>query len=786
MAIGGGAVVFYTLDARLPDVFSWQAYTRIAREPSRVYTAGGELLARFGSEIRTVVPRERIPDSLFFALVCAEDAAFFHHPGLDVAGIARAVWVDVLTGRYAQGASTITQQFAKTRYLSAEKTVTRKLKELVLARKLEQKLSKYEILTLYANELYFGHGRYGVEEAARFYFGKSASGLDIAEAAMLAGVVNAPARLSPLRHPEAARRRRAYVLEQMRRRGYINEADATRAGQTPLPTTGTDETRNRLGRWYVEAARREVVERFGNEALRSAGLRIEVALDAEVQRAAEDAVASGLKRVDRRYRSARPLRHYQSEADLLAGLARLERGHRKRPLRTGRVELGVVLRNLPDEAAWEIDLGGTLGRLPWAAVARYADADTGPDAADTGPDAATTAAPIEGWSRGDLLRVSLRTRVGESDTAPGWWLLAPEMGPQAALVALEPQTRLVRALVGGDDFGLHPFDRARQAVRQPGSTFKTFVYGAAMEAGLVTPDTLVVDEKRTYVSHGRPWSPRNYSGDWDGKEHTVRDALARSVNSIAVEVAQRVGPERVADFARRLGITSPLSVDLPLALGASGVRPIELANAYATIAAEGIYATPIFVTRVADKAGQTLFLAPRDGGTRVVSEAVTRALTDMLGEVVRRGSGRHAAVGRPVAGKTGTTNRSRDTWFVGFSPRLVAATWVGHDDRKPMPNGTGGSLALPIWANFMRQALDRVPVLPLPRLPHVLGARAEPQPLETDPEEGASALGDEPLPLAAEAANRPPTSEPGTGTATASGEAGEPSVEDEALESATQ
>jgi penicillin-binding protein 1A len=320
--------------------------------------------------------------------------------------------------------------------------------------------------------------------------------------------------------------------------------------------------------------------------------------------------------------------------------------------------------------------------------------------------------------------------------------LAPEFGPQAALFAIEPQSRLVRAVVGGDDFYLHPFDRSRLARRQPGSTFKTFVYGAALESGVATADTEVIDARRTHLSHGRPWTPRNYGGEYDDKKHTLRDALARSINSIAVEIAERVSPAKVAEFATRMGIRSPLSADLPLALGASAVNPAELANAYATIAAGGMYAEPIYVTRVVDRFGRELFSA---GGRneRVLSEKVALALTDMLGEVVRRGSGRRARVGRPVAGKTGTSNRGRDAWFTGFSPRLCAAVWVGYDDRKPMANASGSKLALPIWAQFMRTALDRVPVLPLPRLPHVVAAvHAPAEALSADPEAGADTLDD--------------------------------------------
>jgi penicillin-binding protein 1A len=715
LGIAAGMVGYRWLEARLPDVFTWQGYTELATEPSRVYAADGALVARYGAEIRTVVPIDRVPRTMLSAIVCAEDAAFYNHPGLDILGIARALYVDVVQGRYAQGASTITQQFAKNWFLSSEKTIVRKLNELVLARKLEQRLTKDEILAMYVNEIYFGHGRYGVEEAARYYFGKPVAQVDVAEAAMLAGVVNAPARFSPFRHPDRARRRRSYVIGQMRERGYISPEDARRAEERPLPTEPHDAL-TPIGPWYLSEVRKALAEHVDRAQLERDGLRVEIALDTEIQRAAEAAVTDGLRDIDARFRLARPLRHYDDQAAIEAALARLRKQQTPKQVKSGRVVLGIVTRREGDprrgDCVDHVALGHGQGRLTAERADRYRD--------EAG------ALP---WGPGDLIRVST-IRTGDD----GVLELGVDLGPQAALVALEPQSRLVRAMVGGDDFASHPFNRATQARRQPGSTFKPFVYGAAIEAGEATPDTEVRDSKRTYDSRGRPWTPRNYSGRYDEELHTLRDALARSINSIAVEVAHRVGVEKVADFARRLGIESPLDARLPLALGASDVRPIELANAYATISSEGMRGAPILLTRIVDRRGRDLHRVPRSALERVIPATTARALIDMLGEVVRRGSARSAHVGRPVAGKTGTSNRSRDAWFVGFSARLVAAVWVGHDDRKPIEKGSGARLALPIWASFMRAALDRVPVRPLPRLPHVPGARLDTDPLPDDPE----------------------------------------------------
>lgn len=717
-----GALGFAYLQARLPDVFSYDAYRKIALQSTRVHAAGGELLARFGGENRTLVPADQIPKTLLYAAVCAEDAAFFHHPGLDLVGIARALWIDVTEGRYAQGASTITQQFAKTRFLSREKSIVRKLKELVLARKLEQKLRKHDILAMYLNEIYFGHGRYGVQEASRYYLSKPVIAIDLAEAALLAGLINSPERLSPFRDAAAAKKRRRYVLDQMQRRGYISAADADRANAAPVRTKAGKEL-DLEAPYYVRAARTELRRLVPADVLRRGGLRVELGLDVVAQRAAQDAVKRGLRRIDTRLRAYKPIATAESEAELHGIARRLKSDRKGRKLRNGAVVQAVVLHVEPAAKRYVVDLGGEPGLLPFRHVQRYQ----------------TPAAGTATYTRGDVIRVAMTasTELRDGAVVP---VLTLEQGPQAAIVAIEPNTRLVRAMVGGDDFNLHPFNRAQSALRQPGSTFKTFVMGAALEAGLVTPNTVFADEKRAYRSGGRSWTPRNYSGRWDGKPHTLRSALARSINSIAVAVADKVGPARVAEFANRIGIESELRPDLPLALGASSVRPMELANAYATLASGGVTDKPILVTRVLDRDGHELYRAS-PAPQRTIRADVNAQLVDMLGDVVRYGSARAAKVGRPVAGKTGTTNRGRDTWFAGFSAGLVAVTWVGHDDRAPMQHGTGARFALPIWSDFMRGALKGVPVRPLPRLPHKLANTAKPPP-DADPASARSARGD--------------------------------------------
>ncbi len=750
-AVAGAGYLW--LDATLPEVFTFEEYRRIARESSRVYAAGGEVVGRFGDEVRTVVAGKQMSPNVRFAMICAEDSAFYDHPGLDFVGIGRAIWVDVSTGRYAQGASTLTQQLAKTRFLTREKTVLRKLKELVLARKLEKRLGKDEILDLYLNEVYFGHGRYGIEEAARFYFERSASELDVAQAAMLAGIVNSPGRWSPLRHPDRARQRRSYVLGQMHQKGYITAADLAKAEAQPLPTARGERLED-VGPWYMERVRRFVLDKVGRDPLAAGGYRVEIAMDVGLQRAADAAIRQGLSRIDQQLQSGEPIKRYDSDAAIAQGLAKLADSQPEKPA-TGTVLLAIVLGHDDARKAARMGLGNAEGFLSDRDLGRY---KLWRPKKGGNPKRDFDELPVT-LARGDLVRVSVR-EAGEDGL-----VLSPEMGPQAALVALEPQTRLVRALVGGDDHDLHPFDRT-VAVRQPGSTFKTLAYGAAVEAGLVTADSEFKDEKRSYPTGGKPWTPRNFSGGWDGKSYSLRDALAHSINSIAVEVASRVGPDKIAAFAARVGITSPLVAGLPLALGASGVTPYELTNAYATIANGGRHAEPILVTRIVDRLGKDVWVAPRSAGQVAIGEGVARQLTDMLGEVVRKGSGRAAqSAGRPLAGKTGTSNGGRDAWFVSFSAELCVGVWIGFDDRKPIPKGTGGTLAVPVAAQFYKEGLNAVPVTPLPRLPHVAAGPVGLVPAPAaDAEAGAADLEDDALapepPPAAVAPVLPPRSRP--------------------------
>lgn len=691
-AVALGIVGFWgtviVLDRQLPDVFRFEDYRGEALQTTRILSADGTVLAELFVERRTVVDVERLPPHVVDAVVATEDAGFFEHPGIDVLGIARAMLANLRAGRVRQGGSTITQQVAKTFFLSPERTLWRKLKELVLARKLERKLSKREILALYLNQIYFGHGRYGVEEAARFYFGRPARDLDVAEAALLAGLIRSPERLTPFRHPEAALRRRAHVLRRMADVGRLEPEEAERLAATPLRLADERHPDDGIAGHFVAAVVRDLEARFGREHLRRAGLTVHTTLDPQAQRAANEAVAAGLRRVDERGDFARPLRSL-GRGGVGAEERRLRDARGAGDWRSGAIVEGVVAKRDTAAGQYEIALGGLRACLDFSEERRYR-------------------APkrIPGYRVGDVLRVSLRHAPGDDDCPS----LNLEMGPQAALVAMDARSRRVLALVGGSDPVARPFDHATQARRQTGSTFKPFVFAAALEAGAVTPSSRFPNRRVSYPGRaGRRWAPGNFDGRHDGREVSLKTALVESLNVVAVQVLRKVGVAKTVALARELGLQGPFPNDLTLALGSAPATPLELTNAFAAFADGGRHRDPILVSRIVDAEGRELYRAEPAEGVQVLSPETAQELHRMLVAVVREGTGRAARLPNAVvAGKTGTTNEGVDTWFVGAVGTVTAGVWVGFDDRRPLRR-TGGQVAAPIWADFARAAVQFAP-----------------------------------------------------------------------------
>jgi penicillin-binding protein 1A len=714
LGIAGAFGLLFVISRELPTLNSLGDYD--PPQATVVYGADGELIARFARERRTVVPFERIPSVMVEAVVAAEDAGFFEHEGVDYFGILRCLVKNTVAGRKACGGSTITQQTVKTFLLSPEKTYTRKLKELILAKRLEEALSKNDILYLYLNQIYFGHGAYGIQEAARVYFGVDVEDLELEQAALLAGLPKSPSRLDPYAHGKEAKDRRRYVLERMAALGMIDEARRAEAEAAPLALDGgTAEEALDSSSHYAAHVRRLLEERFGTEALEG-GLTVYVGARAEWQSAAEAALEDGLRALDKRRGWRGPMAHVEAPAlsKLRAALgARLEGVSFKggepavwdlegpvedpetvplRQLRRGEIYGGFVIDVEADRAL--VDLGGRQLRVPfrpgmtWARPFRDGLWSAPPRKAN------------EVVEVGDVVQVAV-LELPEKGRGTGRLEQTPEA--QGAVVVIDPDTREVRALVGGRGVGAGHFNRAVQAKRQPGSTFKPFVYAAAFATRRFTPVSRCLDAPRVYRDPwtGRSWKPENYGGRFDG-DISLRRALTLSKNLCSVELIDRVGVDAVISMARAAGIESPLPKSLTLALGSGEVSPLELVNAYATLADGGLRAEPIFLRKVVSPEAEVL-VENRADAKPSIPAGVAFQITSLMESVVEEGTARGVrGLGRPVAGKTGTTNEARDAWFLGFTPETVAGVWIGFDDNKPLgPSETGGRAAIPVWLDLM-------------------------------------------------------------------------------------
>lgn len=690
----GVAGIFWFYGRDLPDLRSIDDYR--PKQVSRVYAAGGELIDLWTDEdliYRTVLPFEEIPQVMREAVLAAEDADFYSHRGVDFPGVMRAIWSNVRHGSMRQGFSSITQQVVKNLILSPERALRRKVQEVILAVRLEDHLGKDEILALYLNEVYFGGNRYGVEEAAQYYFGHSVREVTLPEAALLAGLLPSPARYNPFEHPERALERREYVLGQMWQKGFIEESAYRTAMEAPLELARNAYPDRGAAPHFVQAVRRQLVAQLGDEVVTTGGLVVETTVDLAHQRAAEEALRDALEAYDERHDVYDPERRLGDDDEAIASFRR--RFDPSEGLGEGDAVEAVVLEVGDDTLRLGLgDLEVTFTPQPLRRVTR-------------GEPLASR------YSRGDVLSLVAGARIGgealrADPSAAGLRLVS---GPEAAFVAIDPSNRHVLALVGAYDFRTSHFDRATQARRQTGSAFKPFIYAAALARGLVTPASLVHDEPTPFrLPGGRSWNPQNSDGEYLGRI-PLRTALARSRNVVSVRLLNEVGVPFAEEIARAAGIETPLVDNLTAALGSTEIPVLELVNAYATLAAGGLVAEPILVTRVTDSAGNVLIdntYEPRRG----LDPALAYIVTDLMTSVVERGTATDArALGRPAAGKTGTTNEARDAWFVGFVPQLVAGGWVGYDDLTPLGRREyGGRAALPMWLGYMQEALEDVPV----------------------------------------------------------------------------
>ncbi|MGC1604967.1 MAG: PBP1A family penicillin-binding protein, partial [Candidatus Acidiferrum sp.] len=652
---------------------------------TEVYADDGQLVGSFALQRRILMTYEQCPKVLYNAVTAIEDQHFEEHWGIDFPRIAGAVWRKILKGGKAQGASTITMQLAGNLFLDrSEISFRRKMQEILLALQIERRYTKPQIFTMYSNQVYLAHGNYGFAAAAQFYFGKSVSDLKLQEAALLAGMIRGPI-YSPLADPARALARRNLVLRRMEEEGKITPAEELAAQKTPLGLH-LQFPRNDLAPYFFEEIRKYLESTYGTEAVHERGLRVYTTLNVKMQQAANQALRDGLHSYDRRHgwRGDPP----NILRDNLGKLDTYEDEDWHHPIEKGSYVTGLVLA--VDDRFATIKIGSYRAIL------------SPPDFAWTGRKNPTDLLKV-----GDLAQFSIQ----ELHEATARVQLEQQPGPQAALLAIDNSTGEIKAMVGGYSFEDSKFNRATQAYRQVGSSFKVYLYADALEKGASPFDT-VSDTPFTAISGGQPYSPHNYDEKFEGTI-TLRRALADSRNVPAVKLAEKVGINSVVDMARRFGITTPLPPYLPLVLGAADMRLIEHVSAFTVFPDDGIRIDPHMIRRVTSYDGALLEEAHPEVHD-VVSPEVARTMTAMLEEVIKFGTGVQAkALGRPTAGKTGTTQDYTDAWFMGFTPQLTCGVWVGYDDKQISlgKKETGARAALPIWLEFMKAALEGQPAL---------------------------------------------------------------------------
>jgi penicillin-binding protein 1A len=712
-------LLFFYYSHHLPDFSSLKAGNLNAY--SIIYSEEDEVIGKFLMDNRIPISYGEIPKLLVNAFVAAEDADFFQHKGVDYKGILRAMFKNLLAGRIVQGGSTITQQVTKTFFLTPKRSLTRKLKEVAYAFGLEQSLTKEEILALYLNNIYLGNGAYGVEAAADSYFNKRVEQLNLAEMAMMAGLVKAPSRYSPVNNLKRAKDRQAYVLTRMAELGFVSQEQKEKALQIPLKIQSKESAYFSKAPYFTEFIRHQVERKYGKGKLYQEGLRIYTTLDLSLQKAAQRSVEAGLRELDKREGFRGPSQTLPPNE--VKELPNKRKGSPP-PLSQKEIFEGVILSKDDSKKSYTVWVEDRKGTLPYSEMSW---------ALTMKPTA--TYRPQQVKTPGDLLNPGdvVYVRVKESSKKEQPLRLSLEQEPivQGALLCLDPRTGYVRAMVGGRDFGESQFNRAISARRQPGSAFKPLIYAAALEKGY-TPSTIIMDSPVEYSDPdgGTYWAPKNYDEDFMGPI-TFRNALAHSRNVVTVKILEDIGVGHALPFIKKLGIESSIKRDLSIALGTSGVSMMELASAFAVFANGGERVKPIFIKKIVTMNGEVLEentpyiemeerdeeedvpkTPPPTSKERVISPQNAFIMTHLLQGVVQHGTGQRAKVlGRPVAGKTGTSSDYSDAWFIGYTPSLLTGVWVGFDDKTSLgKKETGARAALPIWVSFMDQALRNTPV----------------------------------------------------------------------------
>ncbi len=691
---GVGVVWYFAQD--LPSLDLLQNY-----QPSlvtNVYSDDGQSIGQFFIERRILTPLAEIPKTLTQAVIATEDARFFEHPGLDYIGMLRAAWTNIQHGgRKVEGASTITQQLARSLFLSSERSYERKIREIILAYKMEAVSGKEQILETYLNQIYFGQGAYGVGSAAHSYFGKDIRNLTLAESAFLGGLPKSPSRFSPFTAYELAKKRQEHVLSRMEEVGFITQAEREAAVHEKLNfhRPGSEH----LAPYFVEYVRQLLVAKYGESMVYKGGLQIYTTLNIEMQKAAEAAFLNGVRELDKREGWRGPRRSVDLSTFQPSELASTDQS-----LKPGSLGEGVVLKVAKDH--YEVQVGAFTARLAFDDMAWAKRMLKG---ADPAVDFVINQNVKQILKPGDVIEIGIKKMTKEGIQ------LTLEQTPivEGGLIAIDPTVGAIRAMVGGYDFARSEYNRAVQAHRQPGSAFKPLIYATAMSQGL-SPATRILDAPVVYEQEeeDKIWKPENYGRRFHGMV-SLRDALAQSHNLATVRLLDKVGVKNVVQFSRTVGVTSPLPADLSLGLGSSSVGLMELTSVYGVFLNQGIRVEPYAVKSVKDSTGKTLESVepePRE----VITKETAYLIANMMEDVVQKGTGQAAkALERPIAGKTGTTNDYLNAWFIGGAPNLVTGVYVGFDDRRSLgPSETGARAALPIWTAFMKEALKQLPVVP--------------------------------------------------------------------------
>ncbi|QKV18017.1 penicillin-binding protein 1A [Oricola thermophila] len=724
LLVAVGVIIYVgDLTKDLPD------YEVLARyEPpvmTRIHSADGQLMGEFATERRLFIPIQAVPDRVKAAFLSAEDKNFYQHRGVDFMALARAIVTNienVRSGRRLVGASTITQQVAKNFLLTNDRTIDRKIREAVLAFRIEQAYSKDRILELYLNEIFFGAGSYGIAGAALTYFGKSVNELNLQEAAYLAALPKAPNNYHPFDDTEAAIARRNWIIDRMVENGYVTPEEAEVAKAAPL---GVNFRRSGdyvfASEYFTEEVRKRLVDRYGRDALYEGGLSVRATLDPQLQVKARKALQHGLVQFDRKRGYRGPVATISTEGDWGVPLAEIE--------------------DMDDVPEWKLavvlavdDKVADLGLRP----EREISGAISPDREKVRVTAETSkwafsmridGKSVKAKSLADVLHVGDVVYVENKGGDEGWVLQqVPEVS--GALITMDPNTGRVLAMVGGFSYSLSQFNRATQAYRQPGSAFKPFVYAAALDNGY-TPASVVMDAPIQLVSGGEVWEPKNYGGGFAGPS-TLRLGIERSRNLMTVRLANDMGMQLVAEYAERFGVYDDMPPLLAMSLGSGETTPLRMVSAYSVMANGGRAIEPSFIDRIQDRYGRTIYKHDQricegcnasqwlgqdepqliDNREQVLDPMTAYQITSMMEGVVQRGTATLLRdLGRPIAGKTGTTNDEKDAWFVGFTPNMVTGVYIGYDTPRPMGRGsTGGQLAAPVFKEFMSAALKDAPI----------------------------------------------------------------------------